>query len=75
MKVTTWAVLGSLVVNLGLGLVVAAVFSVSPPARAAESSHCTAGHAAHSTHVSERPVLVQQHHAYVVAARMGWAAG
>ena len=23
----------------------------------------------------ERPVLVQQHHAYVVAARMGWAAG
>jgi hypothetical protein len=73
MRVTTWAVLGSLVINLGLGLAVAAVFSVSPPAHAAESSHCAAGHAVHSTRPSDRPVLV--HRAYVVAARMGWAAG
>lgn len=68
MKVTTWAVLGSLVINLALGLAVAAVFSVAP-ARAAETSHCASAHPARS----DRPVLV--HRAYVVAARMGWAAG
>jgi hypothetical protein len=69
MKVTTWAVFGSLVVNLALGLVIAAVFSVAP-VKAAENSHCTAAHAVRS---EQHPVLI--HRAYVVAARMGWAAG
>jgi hypothetical protein len=69
MKVTTWAVFGSLVVNLALGLAVASVFSVAP-VRAAETGHCTATHAARS---EQHPVLI--HRAYVVAARMGWAAG
>ena len=69
MKVTTWAVFGSLVVNLALGLAVAAVFSVAP-VRAAENSHCTATHAVST---EQHPVLI--HRAYLVAARMGWAAG
>src|ERR1700680_93735 len=43
MRVTTWAVVGSLLINLVLGLLVAAVFSVAPPARAAERARCAAG--------------------------------
>src|ERR1700694_5167126 len=43
MKVTTWAVLGSLLINLVLGLLVAAVFSVAPPARTAERAACAGG--------------------------------
>ena len=73
MKVTTWGVLGSLAVNLALGLVVAAVFSVSPPARAAETGHCASGHTVHAARAPERPPVV--HRTYLVAARMGWAAG
>jgi hypothetical protein len=66
MRVTTFAVLGSLVINVALALVVAAVFSVTPARAAETNSHCASGHAV-------KPVLV--HRAYVVAARMGWAAG
>jgi hypothetical protein len=71
MKVTTWAMLGSLCINLALGLVVAAVFSVAP-AHAAELSHCSEA-AAHARQAPARPNVV--HRGYVVAARMGWAAG
>jgi hypothetical protein len=71
MRITTWAVLGSLLVNLVLGLLVALVFSV-PAARAAERAQCT-GRTMHATHTPDRPALV--HRGYLVAVRMGWAAG
>ena len=73
MRVTTWAVLGSLLINLVLGLLVAAVFSVAPPARAAERAPCALGHPVHTTQTADRPALV--HRGYLVAVRMGWAAG
>ncbi len=73
MRTTTWAILGSLVINLMLGLVIAAVFSVSPQAKAAEATECSA-HAA----VNPRPAPAQPAHSghrYIVAVRMGWAMG
>jgi len=66
MRITTWAVLGSLLINLALALLVAVVFSV-PPARAAERAQCT-GRTIHPTHTPD-------HRGYLVAVRMGWAAG
>jgi hypothetical protein len=73
MRVTPWAVLGSLLINLVLGLLVAVVFSV-PPARAAERPQCTARtpHAT-ATHTPDRPV--RAHRGYLVEVRMGWGAG
>jgi len=71
MRVTTWAVLGSLLINLALALLVAVVFNV-PPARAAERAQC-AGRTMHATHTPDRPALV--HRGYLVAVRMGWGAG
>jgi len=73
MRVTSWAVLGSLLINLVLALLVAAVFSVAPPARAAERAPCALGHPAHTTPTPDRPALV--HRGYLVAVRMGWGAG
>jgi hypothetical protein len=73
MRVTTWAVLGSLLINLVLGLLVAAVFSVAPPVRAAERAPCAVGRPVHTTQTPDRPALV--HHGYLVAVRMGWAGG
>jgi hypothetical protein len=70
-RVTTWAVLGSLLINLVLALLVAAVFSVALPARAAERAQC-AGRTLHATQTPARPALV---HGYLVAVRMGWAVG
>ena len=71
MRITSWAVLGSLLINLALALLVAVVFSV-PPARAAERAQCT-GRMMHATHTPDRPALV--HRGYLVAVRMGWGAG
>ena len=73
MRVTTWAVVGSLLINLVLGLLVAAVFSVAPPARAAERAACAGGRTMHTTQTPDRPALV--HRGYLVAVRMGWAGG
>ena len=73
MRVTTWAVVGSLLINLVLGLLVAAVFSVAPPARAAESAQCAVERPMHATQTPDRPALV--HRGYLVAVRMGWAGG
>ena len=72
MRVTTWAVLGSVLINLVLGLAVAAVFSVAPAARAAEPQ-CALGHSVRATRAPERSTVVHRH--YLVAVRMGWAAG
>jgi len=74
MRVTPWAVLGSLLINLVLGLLVAVVFSV-PPARAAEPPQCNGHttHTTHATHTPDRRALV--HRGYLVEVRMGWGAG
>ena len=72
MRVTTWAVLGSLLINLVLGLLVAAVFSVAPSAHAAERAPCAVGRTMHATQTSDKPAPV--HRGYLlVAVRMGWA--
>ena len=68
---TTWAVFGSLVINLALGLLIAAVFSVAPAAKAAEPAEMPA----RTTPSQDRspppaPTPKQDH---VVAVRMGWA--
>jgi hypothetical protein len=71
MRMTTWAILGSLVINLMLGLVMAAVFSVSRPATAAESAQCPAHAAAPRRQAPGHPARSGPR--YIVAARMGWA--
>jgi len=65
---TTWAVLGSLVINVVLGLLIAALFSVAPPAKAAEL-------AARATQSQARPTpsAPSRKQDYLVAVRMGWA--
>jgi hypothetical protein len=71
MRTTTWAILGSLVINLMLALVIAAVFSASPPARAAESAQCSTHAAAAGRQAPAQPA--RSGHRYIVAVRMGWA--
>jgi hypothetical protein len=71
MKATTWAILGSLAINLMLGLVIATVFSVSPPAMAAESPACSTHAAAPARQAPAQPA--RSGHRYIVAVRMGWA--
>jgi hypothetical protein len=73
MRTTTWAILGSVVINLMLGLVIAAVFSVSPPLKAAESTECSAHAPTHSRQAPAQPA--PSGHRYIVAVRMGWAMG
>ena len=68
---TTVGVLGSLVINLMLGLAVAAVFSVTPAAQA-QDARCAAEHAVSP---ALQPSLLREQDDYVVATRMGWAAG
>jgi len=72
MRVRPWAVAGSLLANLVLGLLVAAAWSVAGPAQAGEPAHCAGQRAVQPS----RPSPPATHrHGYVVAARMGWAAG
>jgi hypothetical protein len=75
MKTKTWGILGSLAVNLMLGLVVAAVFSVAPVAKAGESHACAAHAAAHTRPTPAQPAPAPQKRSYLTAVRMGWAAG
>lgn len=69
---TTIGVLGSLAINLMLGLAVAAVFSVTPAAQAQEAQ-CSASPAVQPA--SDSGLVREQRADYVVATRMGWAAG
>jgi hypothetical protein len=60
-------------INMMLALVVAAVFSVTPPAQAHEVAQC-------ATHAAEQAVShpIQEHGhpgGHLVAVRMGWEAG
>ena len=72
MKSTTWAVFGSLAINLVLGLLVAAVFSVAPSAQAGELGHASCTHAAHQKPTPTHAAPAPTHRAYLVEARMGW---
>jgi len=75
MKTRTWAAFGSLMINLMLGLVIAAVFSAAPPARADQVRVCAA-HAAAHTHAAPAqpaPSSAPVHKSHIVAVRMGWA--
>ena len=72
-KTMTWAVMGSLAINLVLGCIVALVFSAAPAVQAAEAPHPAAGAPA-----APAPPPAQEGSKkddYLVAVRMGWAAG
>jgi hypothetical protein len=77
MKTKTWAAFGSLMINLMLGLVIAAVFSAAPLARANEAHACAAHAAAHSRQAPAQPApaAAPARKSYIVAVRMGWAMG
>lgn len=72
MKTTTVGVLGSLAINVALGVLVAAVFSVTPAAQAREVAQCPSQQAEPAV---SRPV---SDHAraggHLAAVRMGWEA-
>ena len=73
MKTTTWAALGSLFINVMLGLVIAAVFSAAPTARAADSAHLRCGgQAKHAKQAPPQAAPAPTRRAYLVEVRMGW---
>ena len=63
--------IGSLLINLMLGLAVAAVFTVLRSATAADLARHPAHSATHSAPVTTQPA--RPGHRYIVAVRMGWA--
>jgi hypothetical protein len=69
MKTTTVGVLGTLAINLALGLLVAAVFSITPVAHAREVAQCPDQKVA-------QPVTADHERAggHLAAVRMGWEA-
>jgi hypothetical protein len=71
MNMTTWTVLGSLLITVMFGVVVAAGFSAAPPAYGCTGFHAEK-HAAPARGDS-RPPIVHDHHSSLVAVRMGWA--
>jgi hypothetical protein len=72
-KTTTWAVFGSLAINLVLGCIVALVFSVAPVAQAAELPQSAPS--APATPAPAPPKDDSKKDSYLTAVRMGWAAG
>jgi hypothetical protein len=76
MRATTWAVFGSLFINLVLGLLIAALFSVAPLAQAAEPAPVHCAHGVHTKQAPERAAPpAPTRRAYLVDVRMGWAPG
>jgi hypothetical protein len=73
MRMTSWAILGSLVINLMLSLAIAAVFSAPPAAKAAELPGCSTHTAAPTRPAPAQPARSGRR--YIVAVRMGWAMG
>jgi len=71
-KMTTWTVLGSVLISMMLGLVIAAAFTVAPtsPAEACSKAQSPA-------HATQSPVNGSSgssgQHRYLIAVRMGWA--
>ena len=75
MKTTTaFGVLGSMAVNVALGLVVAAVFSVSPNTAQAHEPQCPQQQQPAKPAKDQAPAK-QHPGGHVVAVRMGWEAG
>ena len=73
MKTTTWAALGSLFINVMLGLVIAAMFSATPSAQAGEPAHQScAGQANHTKQAPPQATPAPTRRAYLVEVRMGW---
>ena len=79
MKTTALAMTGSLLINLVLGLAIAALFSAAPLAHGAQpqqSQACAGTHGIRTeSSVTRSAALPAGHRSYVVAARMGWAMG
>jgi hypothetical protein len=70
MKTTTVAVLGSVAINAALGLLVAAVFSVTPVAHAREIAQCPDQKPAEAVVSPEH----ERAGGHLAAVRMGWEA-
>jgi hypothetical protein len=68
MRLASWAFLGSLLINLAFGLIVAGTFSVARPVVATALAQCTHRHAGGAV---RRPAVGH----YLAAVRMGWAVG
>jgi len=79
MKTTAWALTGSVLINCGLGLAIAALFSAAPLAHGAQPQPphaCQGVHATRAEASSTRSASTTAgHRSYLVAARMGWAIG
>jgi hypothetical protein len=69
-KVTTWAVLASLVITVMLGVLLAAGFGAAPPAYGC-SGEPSAVHA--TPNPAPTPPAATHRDSYLVAVRMGWA--
>jgi hypothetical protein len=72
MTFATWAMFGSLLINSAFGVIVGTGFSPVPTQAAQSSVHCS-GTRAHSVRAPEPAPVTHRH--YLVAVRMGWAAG
>jgi hypothetical protein len=69
MRLASWAILGSLLINMAFGLVVAGAVTAARPVGAA-LAQCTR-HGATAPAATHRPVSGH----YLAAVRMGWEVG
>ena len=67
MRLASWAIFGSLLINVAFGLVVTGAVHAARPAVATALAQCTR----HSPGAPRRPVAGH----YLAAVRMGWAVG
>ena len=67
MRLASWAVFGSLLINVAFGLAVAGAVNAARPLVAAAVAQCTR----HTPDATRRPVSGH----YLAAVRMGWAIG
>jgi hypothetical protein len=67
MRLASWAIFGSLLINVAFGLVVTGAVHAARPVVAAVRAQCTH----HSPGAPRRPVSGH----YLAAVRMGWAIG
>lgn len=67
MRLTSWAIFGSLVINVAFGLVVTGAVHAARPAVASALAQCTH----HSSSAPRRPISGH----YLAAVRLGWAVG
>ena len=70
-KTTTWAVFGSLAINLVLGCIIALVFSAAPAVQASELPQGAASAPAASPAAPAKDSSKKVD--YLTAVRMGWA--